>query len=255
MEEDRHNGFKELSAENLNALCLALEKKATWQKDIVPDIAATVLRCRSGMARRKKSESSSMIREDTWMLFQGDDNEGKERIARGLGSLIFGHSSCFVSFGSIWRDEERSKRSRSDAYASLTEKLGDAISGNIHAVVLIDDVEQMDNCTKMNLRSAIERGKVTSSDGEEVKLGDAIIILSCESFDSKSRACSPAVKQKLEDDDEGELEGQKAKFRFKSLDLNLAPCDQEELQIRTSDEIDLLAMVDGRFFFKLKEDF
>ncbi|CAA6660613.1 unnamed protein product [Spirodela intermedia] len=262
MEADRPNSFKELNAENLKSLCHALEKKATWQKDIVPDIAATVLRCRSGMTRRKEG-SNSKIREDTWLLFQGGDHEGKDRIARGLACLIFGSPASFVSFGSSSfastrsgsSDDLRSKRPRSEASSSYTERLAEAVRKDPHSVVLVEDVEQMDYYTQINIRNAIERGKIRSSDGEEVGLSDAIIILSCESFDSRSRACSPSVKQKSESDGEKGLEGEKEKPHFKSLDLNLSADDEDEVQVWTYDEIDLLSLVDGRFFFKLNDDF
>lgn len=46
--EDMNNtdSFKEYSAENLKVLCDALEMKVPWHKDVVPEIAKTVLECR-----------------------------------------------------------------------------------------------------------------------------------------------------------------------------------------------------------------
>ena len=99
--------FKELSAENLKVLCSALEKEVPWQAEIVPEIASTVLQCRSGMARRREAAVSSSrpsstqacAKEDTWMLFHGGDAEGKARVARELARLVFGDCAATGASG------------------------------------------------------------------------------------------------------------------------------------------------------------
>ncbi|GFP96031.1 chaperone protein clpb1 [Phtheirospermum japonicum] len=48
-DHDYAQKFKEFNAENLNILCNALEKKVACQKDIIPEIAGTILQCRSGI--------------------------------------------------------------------------------------------------------------------------------------------------------------------------------------------------------------
>lgn len=56
MEEDQDEdlpSFKELNSENLRILCDEMEKNVPWQKGIIPDIATTVLQCRSGMSQRR----------------------------------------------------------------------------------------------------------------------------------------------------------------------------------------------------------
>ena len=61
--------FRELNAENMKILCDALEKKASWQKDIIPEIATTILQCRSGMNKRKGNEKDRENKEETWLFF------------------------------------------------------------------------------------------------------------------------------------------------------------------------------------------
>ncbi|MQM15840.1 hypothetical protein Taro_048792 [Colocasia esculenta] len=261
MEVDYRHRFKELNAENLKTLCLGLEKKVAWQKDIIPEIAGTVLRCRSGMVRRKDM-SNSRVKEDTWLFFQGGDNDGKEKMARGLACLVFGSQANFMSIGlssfsstrSGSSDDLRNKRSRSEASHSYIERFAQAVRNNPHSVVLMEDVEQMDYYSQMGIKNAIERGRIRASDGEEVGLGDAIVILSCESFDSRSRACSPSIKQKCESEEENGVEcGETTNGHCVALDLNLCAGDDDP-EDWCFDDIRLLELVDGRFFFKLKED-
>ncbi|GJN27675.1 hypothetical protein PR202_gb15717 [Eleusine coracana subsp. coracana] len=89
--------FKELNAENLKVLCGALEKEVPWHKEIVPEIASTVLQCRSGIAKRRDKSKSAVAKEETWMFFLGGDAEGKETVARELANLVFGSRNNLLS--------------------------------------------------------------------------------------------------------------------------------------------------------------
>jgi hypothetical protein len=91
--------FKELSAENLKRLCGALEKEVPWHKEVVAEVASTVLQCRSGIAKRRDRSRSADAKKETWMLFLGGDAEGKARVARELARLVFGSRKCFVYVG------------------------------------------------------------------------------------------------------------------------------------------------------------
>ncbi|EEF29832.1 conserved hypothetical protein [Ricinus communis] len=272
MEMEHLNKFKEMNAENLKILCNALEKKVTWQKDIIPDIASTILQCRSGMVRRKgkvtRNSSTEQAKEETWLLFQGVDVEAKEKIAKELAKLIFGSQNNFISislssFSSTRADSTedcRNKRSRDEQSCSYIERFAEAVSSNPHRVFLVEDVEQADYCSQVGFKRAIERGRITNVKGEEVGLSDAIIILSCESFSSRSRACSPPVKQKTDDyiisQDQEEEKGQGAKMEESSpcvsLDLNIS-IDDDSIEDRSIDDIGLLESVDRRIVFKIQE--
>lgn len=260
MEMECVHKFKELNSENLTSLRNALEKKVPWQKDIVHDIANTVLKCRSGMMRRKgKVKDHSEVKEETWLFFQGVDVDAKEKIAKELARLVFGSYNNFVSislssFSSTRADsteDSKNKRSRDEQSCTYIERFAEAVSNNPHRVFLIEDVEQADYCSQKGFKRAIESGRMTNSSGDEVSLGDAIIILSCESFSSRSRACSPPIRQKSDGREEkaSAMEGTSPSV---SLDLNIC-IDDESTEDQSIDDIGLLESVDKRIIFKIME--
>ncbi|OVA07122.1 hypothetical protein BVC80_1289g39 [Macleaya cordata] len=271
METEYFQKFKELNAENLKTLCNALEQKVPWQKEIIPEIASTLLQCRSGMVRRKEKLKQSNPKEDTWFFFQGVDIEGKEKIARELASLVFGSQTNFISIGlssfsSSTRadstDDLRNKRCRDESSCSFLERLAEAIRSNPHRVFLVEDIEQVDYCSHLGIKRAIERGTIMNSNGEEICVSDAIIILSCESFSSRSRACSPPIKQKSsgensEEEREDICQDDEETSPCVSLDLNLSAeednIDDQYSIDQSIDDIGLLESVDRRIIFKLQE--
>ncbi|CAB4287065.1 unnamed protein product [Prunus armeniaca] len=273
METDHYvQRFKELNTENLKTLCSALETKVPWQKDIVPEIASTILKCRSGTVRRKGNKMgnySDVTKEETWLFFQGIDMEAKLKVARELARLVFGSqtnltSIALSSFSSTRADSTedcRNKRSRDEQSCSYVERFAEAVSFNPHRVFLVEDVEQADYCSQMGFKRAIEQGRITNSSGEEVGLGDAIIILSCESFSSRSRACSPPIKQKLSqgyhEEDNRDLAALEQTSPCVSLDLNISfddgGVDGDRTEDQSIDDIGLLESVDRRIIFKIQE--
>ncbi|MED6134374.1 hypothetical protein PIB30_036524 [Stylosanthes scabra] len=291
-----NNKFKELNLENLKTLCNALENKVPWQKEIIPEIASTVLQCRSGMMQRRKGNNNNnnnnnnnvMVKEETWLFFQGVDLEGKEKIAMELARVIFGSSKenfisiSMSSFASSTRadssiednNSSRNKRSREEPNCSYIARFGDAVCSNPHRVFLVEDIEQADYFSQLGFKRAMERGKVEDSNGEEVSLCDAIIILSCESFSSRSRACSPLSRQKScegsssreennnnnKDNDYGDgvatLEEISPCVSL-DLDLNISidddECNDDDEDHGSVDEIGLLESVDRKVFFKIQD--
>ncbi|KAF2323815.1 hypothetical protein GH714_042400 [Hevea brasiliensis] len=263
MEMEYLHMFKEVNAENLKTLCDALEKKVPWQKDIIPQIATTILQCRSGMVRRKGKVRNCEAKEETWLFFQGVDMEAKEKIAKELARLVFGLQNNFISIalssfsstGADSTEDFRNKRSR-DESCSYIERFAEALSSNPHRVFLVEDVEQADYCSQMGFKRAIERGRITNSVGEEVSLSDAIIILSCESFSLRSRACSPPIKRKTDNSQEEE-KGQSSAIMEEtspcvSLDLNIC-IDDDSAEDQSIDDIGLLESVDRQIIFKIHE--
>ncbi|BAH91740.1 Os02g0537800 [Oryza sativa Japonica Group] len=266
--EWRRPRFKEVSAENLKVLCGALEKEVPWQKVIVPEIASTVLRCRSGMAApamARRSSSCSSSKEHTWMLFLGGDADGKLRVARELASLVFGSSKSFVSIGGAanaspppssssssparssgsTEQPHRSKRPWAETTTTTTsgrdqdhlEALYDAVRDNPRRVILMERVDRADARCHDGIRDAIERGVVRSrgGGGEEAFLGDAIVVLSCESLNPSST--TPAKKAKTEysveklDQDGDDHHGKEAVAAAASpscFDLNMSMDDDDE---------------------------
>jgi len=256
MEVEHVSRFKEFNSENMKTLCNALEKKVTWQKDIIPDIATTVLQCRSGTVRRKgKARNGEELKEDTWLVFQGVDVEAKEKITRELARLVFGSrnevvSIALSSFASTRADSSedysRKKRWREERSCSYIERFAEAVMKNPHRVFVVEDIEQADYCSQLGFKRAMERGRVKDSNGEEIALCDAIIILSCESFCSRSRTCSPSVKQRsfTEEEHNGDIG---------ALDLNISIDDENEVEDRSVDEIGLLEFVDRKIMFNFQE--
>ena len=269
MEMEYVSKFKEFNSENLKTLCNALEKKVPWQKDIIPETVSTILQCRSGMIRRKWNDNvrSSDVKEETWLFFQGVDIEAKEKIARELARVVFGSQnnltsislSSFASTRADSTEDCRNKRSREEPSCSYIERFADEVSCNPHRVFLVEDIEQADYFSQLGFKRAIERGRVEDSNGEEVGLCDAIIILSCESFSSRSRVCSPLSKQKScegssrEENKDDTVATLEETSPFVALDLNISIDDECDDEDRSVDEIGLLESVDRKVFFKFQE--
>ncbi|XP_075488382.1 protein SMAX1-LIKE 3-like isoform X1 [Primulina tabacum] len=250
--------FKEFSSENLNIICNALEEKVPWQIEIIPEIVGTVLQCRSGMLRRKDSlrNCKTDVKEETWLFFLGHDSAAKEKISRELARIVFGSYSNFVSMGissfitltttDSTEADHGNKRGRDEqSCSSYIERFAQAVSANPHRVFLIEDVEEADYCSQMAVKRAIETGRISDQNCEEVGLCDAIVVLSCDKFSSRSRACSPS-KQKMEEDHIS---------RGVSLDLNISFEDFDEDGDQLVDELGILKSVDRRVVFKIQENY
>ncbi|KAL5216647.1 hypothetical protein ABZP36_008048 [Zizania latifolia] len=273
VEVERRSRFKELNAENLKLLCAALEKEVPWQKEIIPEVASSVLQCRSGIAKRRDKSRSTEAKEETWLFFLGGDADGKERVARELANLVFGSRKNFLSIkhgasspsASGSSEEHRRKWPRTTSAASecYLERLCAAVSENPHRVILVDDVEQADHCWQVNIKEAIDRGVIRSRTGDEVGIGDAIVILSCESFEARSRACSPMSKRmKTEKEEVNEehtsdhvLKEIEAGASSSCFDLNLDMEQSDQADERNSGDVCLLTAVDRALFFRRQEDF
>ncbi|KAI3471743.1 hypothetical protein Pfo_028396 [Paulownia fortunei] len=261
----RHHGHglcakvQEFNAQNLNILCSALEKKVPWQREIIPEIAGTILQCRSGMLRRKdKARGNTDVKEETWLFFLGPDAQAKEKISRYLAKIVFGSYSNFVSIGiscfisstrSDSSEDNRNKRGRDEqSCSSYIERFAQAMSANPHRVFLVEDLEQADYFSQMGIKRAIEMGRISNESGEEVSFCDAIIILSCERFSSRSRACSPPSKQKIGN---GAGPGEEETGPCVPLDLNMS-FDDVSVEKQSVDDLGILENVDRRVVFKIQ---
>ncbi|KAJ1274375.1 hypothetical protein BS78_05G057600 [Paspalum vaginatum] len=260
--------FMELTAENLKILCNTLENRAPRYKDVVAEIASVVLQCRSGMTRRMRwcQEKPSAV---TWLLFQGGDNDGKKQVSRELAKLVFGSYSKLTSisppeFTQLVHSDSSStvltlKRQRSlDRGHGFVQRLYEAILDNPHQVIMIDGAEQLDYDSKISIRNAITNGRIRGCNGDEISLEDAIIVLSCEALDSRSNACSPRLKQRVIDNDTSKgnvmnIDNAMVSSSF-TLDLNACAEDGEGNKESASDDVKILDIVDGVFFFQLMED-
>ncbi|KAH6806183.1 hypothetical protein C2S51_031014 [Perilla frutescens var. frutescens] len=229
--------FKEFNANNLNTLCNALEEKVPRQKQIIPEIAGTILQCRSRMVRRKQGSNVLDHKEETWMFFLGQDAQAKVEISRNLAKFVFGSYSNFVSIG-------MSRRERDDRVcSSYVERFAREVSANPHRVFLLEDFERVDCSSRMRIKGAIERGRMSDKDGEEFSLFDAIVILSCERFSSTS---SPETENAgAAAGDEGRSGG------GVSLDLNMSFGDDSVEKLQSFDDLEILENVDRIVVFKI----
>ncbi|KAL0299122.1 UNVERIFIED_CONTAM: protein SMAX1-LIKE 3 [Sesamum radiatum] len=252
--------YKELSSENLNILCSALEKKVPWQKDIIPEIVSTILRCRSGMAMRSRSSNKNQNREESWLFFLGVDHDGKETIARELAKHVFGSYDNFIaigisSFSSSTRadsnEEVSNKRARNEHGGSLYDRFSDAVRDNPSRVFYLEDVDQLDHRSLRQLKSAIKNGSIALADGEIVLMRDAIIVFSCENFISESRSAPspPTAEKRCEKEEENSDEQKECRV----LDLNIATDDgDDELDQSSDSETGILDLVDKKVVFKIQ---
>ncbi|KAF6169317.1 hypothetical protein GIB67_013747 [Kingdonia uniflora] len=252
--------FKEVNGENLKTICNALEEKVPCQRDIIPDIASTILQCRSGMIRRKENIKHAKEKEDTWFLFEGVDIDGKEKIARELAKLVFGSQKNFVSIGLSSFSSTRmdsmedigTKRGRDESGCSCVKRLAEEIGIDPHRVFFVEDIDQVDYCSQLGIKRAMERGILVNSNGDEVFLSDAIVILSCESFKCRSRNSSPSVKENSDETEEKKVDRcEEESIPGISLDLNLS-IEEKADDNMSIDDIGLLETFDGRVIFKLQ---
>ncbi|XP_022888470.1 protein SMAX1-LIKE 3-like [Olea europaea var. sylvestris] len=258
MDTDYAQNFKEFNAQILKFVCSALEEKVPWQKEIIPDIAGSILQCRSGMLRRKDKVRSTEVKEETWLFFLGLDAQAKEKVAKELAKIVFGSYSNFVSIPlsrfsctrSDSTDDYRNKRTRHEQNSSYIESFCQAVSSNPHRVFLVEDLDQADYFSQIGIKRAIEKGRITNENGEEFSLCDAIIILSSDSFSTRSRASSPSTKQKSD----GSLQEEKEeKCPRVSLDLNIGFDDEKIEDNQSMDDLGILEIVDRRIVFQIQE--
>ncbi|TKY53574.1 Chaperone protein ClpB [Spatholobus suberectus] len=258
--------FKEHNDENLKILCDALEKKVPQQKEIVKEIASSVLLCRSGMRKGENHLVKRDDRQETWFFFLGVDSQAKEMVSKELAKVVFGSYSNFVSIGvssfstsrgdNSTHEESKSKRPRDEFGSSYLQRFGEALNENPHRVFFMEDLEQVDHFSKKGVKQAIESGTVTLPGGESVPLKDAIVIFSCESFSSVTRACSPARATSPSADENMEKKNTKnseEKIPYLSLDLNIAiKVDAQNVHL-DGDTAEILELVDKQINFKVQE--
>ncbi|KAK7344719.1 hypothetical protein VNO77_14679 [Canavalia gladiata] len=244
--------FKEFNCENMKILCDALEKKVPQQKEIVKEIASTVLLCRSGMRKGENHLVKRDERQETWMLFLGVDSQAKETVSKELAKVVFGSYGNFMSIGisSFSRgdstyEESKNKRPRDEFGSSYLHRFGEAVNENPHRVFFMEDFQQVDHFSQKGVKHAIKSGNITLPCGESVPLKDAIVIFSYESFTSVSRDCSPARTENIDNSEE--------QTPCLSLDLNIAI----EVEVKNvhldGDTTGILELVDKQINFKIQQ--
>ncbi|CAJ1967979.1 unnamed protein product [Sphenostylis stenocarpa] len=257
--------FKEHNDENLKILSDSLQKKVTQNKEMAKEIASTVLLCRSGMRKGDNHLVKREDRQETWFFFLGMDYKAKEMVSKELAKVVFGSYSNFHSIGvssfstsrggDSTNEESKSKRPRDEFGGSYLQRFGEAVNENPHRVFFMEDLEQVDHFSKKGVKKAIESGTITLPGGESVPLKDAIVIFSCESFSSVSRASSPARTTSPSSDENLEKENindSEEKIPWLSLDLNMAiEVDAPKNVHLDGVTAEILELVDKKIKFKI----
>ncbi|XP_047157647.1 protein SMAX1-LIKE 3-like [Vigna umbellata] len=249
--------FKEPNDENHKILCDALEKKAPQHKEVIPEIASTVLHCRSGMRKREKVLMKIEDNQETWMLFLGVNSEAKESISRELAKVVFGSYSNFVTIGmsnfsspedDSTDEKSKRKRPREELKSTYVQRFGEAVNENPHRVFFLEDLDQVDYFSQKGVKQAIQSGRITLPGGESVPLKDAIVVFSCESFSSpKSR--SPVRKSPSQNKTKENTNNDSSTL---SLDLNIAIEDHSG-NVALAGDTAILDLVDKQIYFDIQE--
>ncbi|XBH96680.1 hypothetical protein VPH35_087018 [Triticum aestivum] len=246
--------FTELTAQNLRILCDALEQRVPRHANIVPGISSTVLRCRSGVTRRRAGN-----RPMTCLFFQGRDGGGKMAIALELARLVFGSYAEFTALQGNTDIPARTgkltiKRKRSpDNGGDIGARLLEAIEENPHRVILIDGVDRLDRNSEILIKNAIAGGRMVGGcNGDVVGPEDAIVVLTSDLCDSTyvASASSPQVKRRQNNEDEDDVTDMEVSPRHRLCwDLNVCVVDGEEEEDNLADDEGFLNVVDGVFLF------
>ncbi|PNT65406.1 hypothetical protein BRADI_4g42000v3 [Brachypodium distachyon] len=242
--------FRELTGENLKIMCHALEGHVPPRhRDNVPGVAGTILRCRSGMTRRRWCPPNSSA---TWLLFRGKDRRGKKAVALELTRLVF---CTYTEFASSDSDPGLNTMSKgryarnNGAYAGT--RLLEAILENPHRVVFIDGIDDLDHELGAAIKNVIATGRITRCNGTNGGLEDAIIVLCSDGVTSPSLA--RAKRRRINSN--GQQNNEESRHHF-SLDLNAPAEDQEYVEEEEEDgekmadnDAGIIGIVDGVFRF------
>lgn len=168
--------YMKFDLENLRILCKGLKEKVKWQSKITQAIATTVLRCRSGMARR---QGGAVLKRDAWLLFLGPDKMGKRKMARGLAEIVYGseHNFACIGMNNFNSIDHKNQDLRGFRGIRTLERLAELVRLDPHSVVLLEEIEQADTAVISSLVNAMETGKLLDPSGREVSISDAIIIM------------------------------------------------------------------------------
>ncbi|XP_024310685.1 protein SMAX1-LIKE 3-like [Brachypodium distachyon] len=245
--------FTELTAENLKIMCNDLEARVPPRhKDIVPGIAATVLRCRSGMMRRCLRPPAGT----TWLLFRGNDWRSKKAMALELARLVFGSYTEFTSANSDPGLKIMRRRWPRDNGAYVGTRLLEAILKNPHRMVFIDGIDD-GGLDHHESGDAIKNVIMACNGNGNGGLDDAIIVLSSDGASSSSSS-PPAKRRRGIGHYRGEQITREGSRRRLSLDLNAPTEDEEDHVVREEEEDEnlvdddhagIMGLVDGVFQF------
>lgn len=159
-------------------LLKGLLEEVTWQPNAASTIAAVITQCKCGGGRRRPLGPKG----DAWLLFLGPDKVGKRKMATALSEIMFGTHPITTRFSDSSLEEEEEEDTNRESNTNLwgktfIDRVTDAIRRNPFSVIMIEDFDRADSLFQLNIKRAMERGRLTDSHGREIGLGSAIIIL------------------------------------------------------------------------------
>eukprot|EP01018_Ginkgo_biloba_P031409 Gb_32222 [translate_table: standard] len=251
-----NGSLRKFDLESLKILCKGLEDKVKWQSKIIQPIATTVLQCRSGITRRQ----GGILKGDAWLLFLGPDRMGKRKIGKALAEIIFGSENNFTCIGmNTFYSTKQSQIKAQDlgehnclVFRGKTylQRLAEVISLDPHSVVLLEEIDQADSAVKNALVDAMERGKLVDSNGREVSLSDAIIIMTSK-LGSK---CRTSEASSMESDEEDRLFNAVCKEINVKLQVVEQCKDTQNTTSRSYSKISIVECSNGRNYLNYKVD-
>jgi DNA polymerase III delta prime subunit len=182
-------------------LCKGLHKRVSWQPHVISTVAHTVEMCRLGLGIKRGSTSP-------WLLFVGDDNNGKRAMAEALSELVFGEGKKPIHLRFCKRGSLHSPSpeivlkniglglSPARSAKMPMDRMIDALRMNPSSVVLFEDVDHADSMSQNMLLRAIERRRMVDTSGRDVSFNNAIVIMTSSNLHPGSNTSSEGGRRK-----------------------------------------------------------
>ncbi|XP_060171620.1 protein SUPPRESSOR OF MAX2 1-like [Lycium barbarum] len=159
-----------LDADTFKRLLKGLMEKAWWQQDASSSVASAVSRCRLGNGKPRGGAPKG----DIWLLFTGPDRYAKRKMASVLAEQFCGNSPIMICLGSRRDDEESDLGFRGK---TAVDRIAEAVRRNPLSVIMLEDIDEANSIVRLNIKRAMDRGRLTDSHGREISLGNVIFIL------------------------------------------------------------------------------
>uniref|UniRef100_A0A7I4AUF5 Clp R domain-containing protein n=1 Tax=Physcomitrium patens TaxID=3218 RepID=A0A7I4AUF5_PHYPA len=158
----------------LKGLYKGLMQRVPWQSGAVAGIAATIMKCRSGMGNFRGATAKT----DTWLLLLGPDSVAKVAIAKALAEMVFGGERSLIHLGfadgSPARLETDDFRMRGK---TPLDRLVEAVRMKPSSVLLLEDIDKATSVFRNSIVRAMERGKLADSSMREVSVSNTIVVM------------------------------------------------------------------------------
>ncbi|KAK3011429.1 hypothetical protein RJ639_012307 [Escallonia herrerae] len=153
-----------------------LQDNVPWQSEVIPSIVQCLV-------------DAKAVKDDTWLLIEGNDLVGKRRLARAIAQSVFGSAELLYSIN--LREKSDNKL---NPCAELVER---ALKNHEKLVVLVEDIDFSDCHFVTFLSDAFKSGKFGESRIRDGSFGQAIFILT-RGDGIHQKPTSSAIQMKLQ---------------------------------------------------------